>query len=112
MKLTEGTDDQLMAMAAMRYCLGRSSYIVGSCVDWIYATWPQFTRNTQLTMIRDTVEALQMQIAGSQTVDAPRWRAMCEWAWRRIDDDGRDWIKAETRWRGPLPFDTGESKAV
>lgn len=26
----------LMATAAVRYCLGRCSYIVGDCVDWLH----------------------------------------------------------------------------
>ena len=30
----------LMAIAAVRYCLGRMSYIVGDCADWLIAEWP------------------------------------------------------------------------
>ena len=34
-EITADTNDQLMAMAAHRYCLGRRSYIVGACIEWI-----------------------------------------------------------------------------
>jgi hypothetical protein len=111
MKLNEGLNDQLMAMASYRYCIGRQSYIVGACCEWIHATWDQFTTNTKLVMVRDIIEALQDERAGSPTVDAPRWREVCEWAWKRIDEDGKCWVRSGTRWRGPMPFDDGESKA-
>ena len=37
--MTGSLNDQLMAMAAVRYCLGRSSYIVGACVEWVRENW-------------------------------------------------------------------------
>jgi len=58
MQVTPSTDDQLMCTAAMRYCLGRSSYIVGACLDWLKATWDQFSPNTQWVILRDIIEAL------------------------------------------------------
>lgn len=75
MKL-EGTNDQLMAMAAHRYCMGRMSYIVGSCMEWIRGTWEQLEPNTQNVMLRDTLEWLARN-------DDGKHREMCypdEWA--------------------------------
>lgn len=106
MILSDSTDDQLMATAAHRYCLGRQSYIVGSCLDWLVATWDQFTPNTRRHMVRDTIEALMEGRAGSPTVDEPGWRRFAEWAWGRLDDEGRAWVGRDVAWKGkPWPLD-------
>ena len=34
--------DDLMVLAAFRYCVRRRSYIVQDCVDWLIAYWPEF----------------------------------------------------------------------
>ena len=91
MKLTGSTNDQLMAMAAHRYCLGRTSYIVGSCNEWLMATWDDFEPNTRNTMVRDTVEAIARGCAGHE-YDSAGWERFVEWAWPRLDDAGRDWL--------------------
>ena len=43
----------LMVTAAVRYCLGRSSYIVGDCVDWLVANWQAFSPNCRAIVVRD-----------------------------------------------------------
>lgn len=116
MTITESTDDQLMCMAAHRYCLGRQSYIVGSCLDWLRAHWAQFARNTRLVILRDTLEALMDDRAGSPTIDAPGWRAFAAWAWDesagRLDDDDRAWVRSAVAHRiaagKAWPLDEGE----
>lgn len=79
MKLDRGSTDQLMALAAHRYCLGRQSYIVGACIAWVRQTWDQFEPNTQTVMLRDTIEELAAGNVGSPTIDAPKWRKLCAW---------------------------------
>lgn len=51
--------DDLMALAAVRYCLGRSSYIVGDCVDWLRAQWPNLSDSIKHTIARDIDEAFE-----------------------------------------------------
>lgn len=48
----------LMALAAVRYCLGRMSYIVGDCHDWLVAQWPQLSESIRKTIARDVEEAI------------------------------------------------------
>jgi hypothetical protein len=43
----------LMVIAAVRYCLGRMSYIVSDCVDWLIQIWPDLSDNTRATILRD-----------------------------------------------------------
>lgn len=49
----------LMAIAAVRYCLGRSSYIVSDCGDWLIEQWPLISSGAQNTIKRDIEEAFQ-----------------------------------------------------
>ena len=49
----------LMALAAVRYCLGRMSYIVGDCCDWLRAVWPDIQPSTRTTIARDIEEAIK-----------------------------------------------------
>lgn len=48
--------DQMMVIAAFRYCLGRMTYIVEDCAKWIVANWDQFSDNTKFVIQRDLEE--------------------------------------------------------
>ena len=48
---------ELMVIAAVRYCLGRMSYIVGDCVDWLIEVWPELDPKTRNTIRRDIDQA-------------------------------------------------------
>lgn len=45
--------DGLMAIAAFRYCLGRRTYIVSDCVEWLRENWPKFPENVRTVIKRD-----------------------------------------------------------
>lgn len=107
MQVNESTDSQLMVIAAFRYCLGRQSYIVRACLDWLRANWGSFTQNTKLIILRDTIEALMDERAGSPTIGVPGWRAFAEWAWERSDGDDHRWVfQATAHKRKPWPLNT------
>jgi len=42
--------DHMMVIAAVRYSIGRMSYIVSDCVDWIIANWNDWPENTRNIM--------------------------------------------------------------
>lgn len=48
--------DDLMAMAAVRYCLGRMSYIVSDCVEWLVFQWPHIKPECRKVIQRDIEE--------------------------------------------------------
>lgn len=56
--------DQLMATAAHRYSLGRMSYMVGVCIEWLDLNWPNFDEQTRMVILRDTKEAIEQDVAG------------------------------------------------
>lgn len=49
--------NNLMVIAAHRYCLGRMTYIVGDCVGWLINIWPELPDETKAIIQRDTEEA-------------------------------------------------------
>lgn len=49
----------LMAVAAVRYCLGRMSYIVGDCADWLCEQWPNIEPKMRAVIERDIREAVE-----------------------------------------------------
>ena len=51
--------DDLMAVAAFRYCLGRMTYIVSDCADWLIEQWPNIAENARKIIQRDLEEAFK-----------------------------------------------------
>lgn len=49
--------DYLMVIAATRYCIGRMTYIVGDCADWLIGIWPALDEKTRNIIRRDLEEA-------------------------------------------------------
>lgn len=105
-----GLNGQLMVMAAHRYCLGRQTYIVGSCVEWLRANWDAFEPNTKRVMLRDTIESLQDGTAG-WACDVTNWTDFAEWAFVRLGEEDMEWVKASVRHRQqPWPLKVGASE--
>ena len=74
MKL-ETHDDQLMAMAAFGYCLGRATYIVPVCCEWLRDIWPQLTPASRQNILIDIVIAIQTGRGGHE-MDVDEWLAL------------------------------------
>ena len=61
---------QLMALAAVRYCLGRSSYIVGDCADWLITIWPELSVDTRAIIRRDIEDAFNQDDLSRALLDS------------------------------------------
>lgn len=96
-------NDQLMATAAHRYCLGRQSYIVGACIDWIRVNLENFDRNTVRVIARDTLEAIIDETAGSKTIDEPGWMQLFKELYGYMPEEDRQWVLREVRYRNHMP---------
>ncbi|NDB59482.1 hypothetical protein EB001_13680 [bacterium] len=46
----------IMVMAALRYALGRHSYVPGAVQDWISLHWDSLDSNTKTVIVRDVFE--------------------------------------------------------
>jgi hypothetical protein len=83
----------LMALAAVRYCLGRSSYIVGDCVDWLHQQWPRMQPSIQALIARDIDAefARDDRARAEGYADTPLG----------MDMDRRQWERARQLWAPP-----------
>jgi hypothetical protein len=52
------TNGSIMVMAALRYALGRHSYVPGAVIDWISLYWDTLDSNTKTVVVRDVFEYL------------------------------------------------------
>lgn len=82
MILDQTTNDQLMAIAMHRYCLGRASYIVSSCIESLQQVWTMLDGNTQAVILRDTREAIARDEA-EMSMDKREWQRFVEWTDRQ-----------------------------
>lgn len=69
----EWGSQNLMVMAAFRYCLGRRTYIVGVCVEWIINYWDDFDQTTKRIILEETKEAIEKGLAGDKC-DSDYWK--------------------------------------
>ncbi len=51
--------NEIMVIAAVRYCLGRQTYIVGCCADWLIRHWLEFNEDTRRLVQREIEEEFQ-----------------------------------------------------
>jgi len=65
----------LMVVAAFRYCLGRRTYIVGSCVEWLKCYWHEFDANSKIIIAREIKECLEKGWAGDEC-DVEDWESL------------------------------------
>lgn len=57
--MTDYGRDELMVIAATRYCMGRNTYIVSDCCDWLIRIWPDLLPNTRAVIKRDVNDAFE-----------------------------------------------------
>ncbi len=85
-----GTGD-FVAISAMRYAMGRRSYVVGMTVEWVRTNWPRFCRNTRIVMTRDLKEQIDdLEVRPGylgMSCDEDDWRGLYEFMRREGVED-------------------------
>lgn len=82
--------DHLMVIAAFRYCLGRSTYIVGECAAWIIKTWPLLNEQTRTIIQRELEEQFELDDHARA-----KQREFKPLGW---DCDRREWERVRKLW--------------
>lgn len=83
--------DHLMVIAAFRYCLGRSTYIVGECAAWIIKTWPLLNEQTKTIIKRELEE--QFELDDRARAEQREYKTL------GLDCDRREWERVRKLWR-------------
>ncbi len=81
----------LMAIAAVRYCLGRQTYIVSDCVTWLIVAWPLLSESARKTIKRDVEEEF--------TRDDEARERNAEHKPLGADFDRADWERVRALWK-------------
>lgn len=87
--------EDLMVIAAFRYCLGRMTYIVGVCADWLVDKWPELPPHSR-ALIRTELDRAFEQDDEDRATGAS-FKAL---GW---DCDRREWEKVRALWAGEQP---------
>ena len=82
--------DHLMVIAATRYCLGRMSYIVSDCADWLIKTWPLLDKSTKTIIKRDIDEEFKRD--DEARADGRPYKPL------GMDCDRQQWEKVRALW--------------
>jgi hypothetical protein len=82
-----------MALAAVRYCLGRQSYIVGDCCEWLPTVWQALQPGMRKTIARDIEEAITKDDEARERGD--------KYLPLGMDFDRREWLALRALWQGP-----------
>lgn len=67
------TVDEALVISAVRYALGRSTYIVGVTVNEVIRLWPEFSTRTRKTIARDVSAHLAYDPLPGMAMDQADW---------------------------------------
>ena len=84
--------DDLMALCAVRYCLGRMTYIVGYCADWLIEQWSHLSPSARALIQRDVEEEFERDDAARE-----RGAQFNPLGW---DCDRAEWGRVRMLWVG------------
>lgn len=79
--------DGLMIIAAVRYCIGRRTYIVSDCADWIVSNWAEWPDSVKSIIKRDIEDEFR------RDAENPEWNVLGD------DCDSAQWMKVRRLWR-------------
>lgn len=88
---TDWGRDGLMVIAAVRYCLGRSTYIVGDCADWMLRNWSAWPENVRSVLERDIEAEFRRDDEARARGDDHKPLGM--------DMDRREWERVRSMWK-------------
>ena len=77
-----------MIHQSVRYCLGRRSYAVSDCTDWLIKNWQEIPENTRAIIKQDVEAQFEMEQRGYE------YYALGD------DMDRRQWLAVAELWRG------------
>lgn len=66
-------DKESIYICAVRYCMGRQTYMPSLVVSALKPELPKLDKKTLVVMLRDCEEQEQRNLWGSETIDKPLW---------------------------------------
>jgi len=96
------TKGGIMVVSALRYALGRYTYVPGAVQDWITDHWDNLDSNTRCVVVRDVFEYLYDEYKRDLSADSPfgdydtkTWEKFSVERCRSLDSDELKRLEAE-----------------
>lgn len=70
-------ETELLQLAAFRYCLGRRSYIVDPCCEYLIKNWDSFLKSTQNIIREEITQAIVTKNCG-MSCDEACWQKVLD----------------------------------
>lgn len=83
--------DDIMVIAATRYCVGRKTYMVGYCSEWLVRLWPMLSERARIVIQRDMEDAFRRD-------DKARADGEADYKPLGMDMDRAEWEKVRALW--------------
>lgn len=94
----------IMVTCALRYSLGRMTYVPGAVQDWIKTYWDSLDSNTKCVIIRDVFEYLYDEFRSSGKYEVPfggydvrEWEKFAIDRYWKLDYNERKYIDQELK---------------
>ena len=94
----------IMVTCALRYSLGRMTYVPGAVQDWIKTYWDSLDSNTKCVLIRDVFEYLYNEFRSSGKYEVPfggydirEWEKFAIDRYWQLDYNERKYIDQELK---------------
>jgi len=86
--------DEIMVISAFRYCVGRQTYVVPACADWLIDNWPMLGANTKAV--------IQLDLEKEFEKDDEARRREEDYKPLGHDCDRKDWERVRALWKGEV----------
>ena len=83
---------QFVVVAVFRYCLGRQTYVVQECVDWLLLHWPSIDQPVRNLIRSELDRAFEQDDAARASHDASGYKPL---GW---DCDREQWQRVRSMW--------------
>ena len=80
-KVSIDHDFENMLISAVRYALGRETYITGSTTAYITRLLPHLSKRAISIIVHDINDAHDL---GNPTIDAPHWEQLVKNIWKEV----------------------------
>ncbi len=86
-------DRDCIAIYAFRYCLGRMTYAVSDCTEWLVSQWQSLDEHAKAIIRRDLEEAIKADDEDRKEGQTAKRLGM--------DMDRREWERVRKLWSAP-----------
>jgi hypothetical protein len=79
-----------MAVSAVRYCLGRRTYVTADCADWLIDIWPGLKDHARTVIRRDLEQAFSAD--DDERANGAQYKSLGD------DCDRAEWERVRRLW--------------